>query len=132
MTISRATVHVPASTSNLGAGFDCIGMAVDRWLTAHVIVDDASDAIVMSRGGSLQTLTCSATDDFLHEGFVAACTRAGRPVPRGVAYDVTSTIPVARGLGSSAAALVAGAALADTALQLGLGVHGIATLIYLT
>jgi homoserine kinase len=129
MSSTRATVHVPASTSNLGAGFDCIGMAVDRWLTAQVMIDDTTDAITMTRGGSLASLTCRVVDDCIHEGFVAACTRVGRPVPRGLAYDVTSTIPVARGLGSSAAALVAGAALADAALHLGLGVHGIATLV---
>jgi homoserine kinase len=129
MSSTRATIHVPASTSNLGSGFDCIGMAVDRWLTARVVIDDTADAITMTRGGSLASLTCRVVDDCIHAGFVAACTRAGRPVPRGLAYDVTSTIPVARGLGSSAAALVAGAALADTALHLGLGVHGVATLV---
>ncbi|MES3034342.1 MAG: homoserine kinase [Gemmatimonadota bacterium] len=129
MSLTRATVHVPASTSNLGSGFDCIGMAVDRWLTASVILDTAGTAVTMARGGSLQAVTCAPTDDLIHDGFVAACARAGRTLPSGIAYDVSSTIPVARGLGSSAAALVAGAALADFALDLGLGVHGIATLV---
>jgi len=124
-----ATVHVPASTSNIGSGFDCIGMAVDRWLTASVVIDPESEAIVITRGGSLQSLTFSAVDDLIHEGFAAACTRSGRAVPAGIAYTVTSSIPVARGLGSSAAALVAGAALADAALGLGLGQHGVATLV---
>lgn len=129
MTHAHATVHVPASTSNLGSGFDCIGMAVDRWLTASVTIAAAATGISMTRGGALQSLTCPAADDLIHEGFVAACERAGRAVPTGLSYDVTSTIPVARGLGSSAAALVAGAALADAALALGLGVHGVATLV---
>jgi homoserine kinase len=129
MSSARASVHVPASTSNLGSGFDCIGMAVDRWLSASVVIDAAANAIVMTRGGSLASLTCSATDDLIHEGFAAACTGAGREVPRGITYTVTSTIPVARGLGSSAAALVAGAALADAVLELGMGVHGVATLV---
>ncbi len=129
MSTARATVHVPASTSNLGSGFDCIGMAVDRWLSASVVIDATANAIVMTRGGSLQSLTGAATDDLIHEGFVAACTGAGRAVPAGIVYTVTSTIPVARGLGSSAAALIAGAALADTALGLGMGVHGVATLV---
>ena len=129
MSVMRATVHVPASTSNLGSGFDCIGMAVDRWLTASVLVDDAGSAVTMTRRGALESLTCAPTEDLIHDGFIAACRRAGGAVPAGIAYDVTSTIPVARGLGSSAAALVAGAALADFALGLGLGVHGIATLV---
>jgi len=129
MSTACATVHVPASTSNIGSGFDCIGMAVDRWLTASVVIDTESAAIVITRGGSLQSLTFPAADDLIHEGFAAACRGAGRAVPAGIAYTVTSSIPVARGLGSSAAALVAGAALADVALGLGLGLHGVATLV---
>lgn len=129
MSSARATVHVPASTSNLGSGFDCIGMAVDRWLTASVIVDAAGSGVRMTRHGTLQALSCAAADDLVHQGFVAACRQGKCPVPAGITYDVTSTIPVARGLGSSAAALVAGAALADVALALELGMHGVATLV---
>jgi len=129
MTPARATVHVPGSTSNLGSGFDCVGMAVDRWLTASVLIDESLSGVTMVRRGALASLECAATDDLLHAGFVAACTRMARAVPLRLAYDVTSTIPVARGLGSSAAALVAGAALADAALSLGLGTHGVATLV---
>ena len=128
MTVMRATVHVPGSTSNLGGGFDCVGMAVNRWLTATVVIDESKMGVTMSRAGSLASLTCDAADDLLHTGFRAACVRAGRELPAHMAFDVISTIPVARGLGSSAAALVAGAALADAALSLGLGTHGIATL----
>lgn len=131
MSASRATVHVPASTSNLGGGFDCVGMAVDRWLTASVTTDDAAESLTIARHGTLQSLdgACPLSEDLLVFGFAAACERAGRAIPAGLAFEITSTIPVARGLGSSAAALVAGAALADHALSLGLGVHGVATLI---
>lgn len=129
MTPTQATVRVPASTSNLGGGFDCVGMAVDRWLTASVTINVADPGVSMQRGGSLVSLTCHPLDDLVYEGFAAACRRRSRPVPSGLAFNVTSEIPVARGLGSSAAALVAGAALADAALQLQLGNDGVATLI---
>ena len=129
MTIVRTTVRVPASTSNLGGGFDCVGMAVDRWLIASVTIGDAAPGVRMQRGGSLVSLTCEPLDDLVYEGFAAACRRCERAVPAGLAFDVTSAIPVARGLGSSAAALVAGAALADAALQLHLGNGGVATLV---
>jgi len=129
MTPARATVHVPGSTSNLGSGFDCVGMAVDRWLTASVAIDESLSGVTMVRRGALASLNCAATDDLVHAGFVAACERMARALPVHIAYDLTSTIPVARGLGSSAAALVAGAALADAALSLGLGTHGVATLV---
>ncbi len=129
MIVRRASVRVPASTSNLGGGFDCVGMAVDRWLQATVVLDPSRPGVTMARGGLLASLQCDPLQDLVYEGFVAACERAGIAIPPGVAFDVTSTIPVARGLGSSAAALVAGAALADAALQLALGRDGVATLV---
>ena len=129
MTAVRTSVRVPASTSNLGGGFDCVGMAVDRWLHASVTVDHAVSGVTMQRSGSLAALQCGPLEDLVYEGFVAACRRRGLPVPSGLAFDVSSDIPVARGLGSSAAALVAGAALADDALHLHLGNDGVATLV---
>jgi homoserine kinase len=129
MSIVTASVRVPASTSNLGGGFDCVGMAVDRWLSASVVIDASVTGVTMTRHGSLAALTCAPTDDLVYDGFAAACARRSLPIPAGLAFDVTSEIPVARGLGSSAAALVAGAALADATLHLHLGRDGVATLI---
>jgi homoserine kinase len=115
-----ARVRVPATSSNLGAGFDCIGIAVDRWLTASATLGAVRDSGVrIHRGGQLAALTLPPEEDLLAVGFRAACAAAG--VQRvGVAIDATSEIPVGRGLGSSAAAIVAGALLADAALGLGL------------
>lgn len=109
----RAVVRVPGSTANLGAGFDCAGAAVDRWLTASVVVQPEPGATtVVQRGGALAGLDVSPEDDWLVVGFRAACTAAGRAVPRALRVRVSSNIPVARGLGSSAAAVVAGAVAA--------------------
>jgi homoserine kinase len=112
-------VRVPGSTSNLGAGFDCVGAAVDRWvhLTARI---EASSSPVIERRGTLRALDVPLEQDVLYRGFAAACRRAGREVPGGVAFTVDSDVPVARGLGSSAAAAVAGAAAASALLGLGL------------
>jgi homoserine kinase len=130
MMVRSASVSVPGSTSNLGGGFDCVGMAIDRWLHAHLQVDQhGSQAVTIARDGTLRDLTCDPSDDLLYQGFAAACVAKGRAIPSGLTFAVTSEIPVARGLGSSAAALVAGAALADVTLDLGLAPHGIATLI---
>lgn len=116
----RCTVRVPASTSNLGAGFDCIGLAVDLWLNATaMLTGDGTDAPAVVRAGTLAQVVCPATEDLLWRGFVAACSFAGCDAPRGVAFDACSTIPVARGLGSSAAAVVAGVVLANDLLDLG-------------
>jgi homoserine kinase len=130
--VRTAHVRVPATSANLGAGFDCIGIAVDRWLSASVEADDnlptRGGAITISRGGTLASLALTPEDDALYTGFVAACAAGGRAVPDRLDLFVDSEIPVARGLGASSAALVAGARLADAALALGLGTHALAEL----
>lgn len=118
----QAEVRVPASSANLGGGFDCIAVAVDRWLTASVAVEPAGGgAPIVRRAGALAALAGVEPErDALYVGFAAACRAARRDVPSGLTFHADSTIPVARGLGSSAAALVAGAALANALLALGL------------
>ena len=128
-----ANVRVPATSANVGAGFDCIGFAVDRWLTASVIVGDGASgggapAVTMRRDGTLASLALPAQDDALVAGFAAACGARREAMPEQLAFVVSSEIPVGRGLGSSSAALVAGALLADSALALGIGRKEIAQL----
>jgi homoserine kinase len=107
-----ARVRVPASSSNLGAGFDCIGVAVDRWLVASVTPVTGSE-ISIRRGGRLTAVSVAVAEDLLARGFRAAGGRGG-------IIDATSDISVGCGLGSSAAAIVAGILLADAALELNL------------
>ena len=123
----QVIVRAPASTSNLGAGFDCVGVAVDRWLTAAVSLDDSTGApgVVIERRGTLAGLAVTPEDDLLAAGFRAACDAAGHPVPSGLRIRAHSDIPVARGLGSSGAAVVAGAAAANALLGLGLDDHAL-------
>ena len=127
---ASVTVRVAGSTSNLGAGFDCIGVAVGRWLrvTARAAPDAAGRTIAIERGGTLQNLDTAPEADLLYRGFVAACRRTGQEVPAGLALAADSDIPVARGLGSSAAATVAGAAAAAALLELKLDRAGLAEL----
>ena len=91
------SVRVPASTSNLGAGFDCIGLALDLWLTA---------SLVKGGGPPIYTGTLAGlfpAEDLVLKSLVSA--------PAGVHLEAHSEIPVGVGLGSSAAASVAGVAL---------------------
>jgi len=120
---ASVTVRVAGSTSNLGAGFDCVGVAVGRWLrvTARVAPAAATKPVAIERAGTLRALDTAPEADLLYRGFVAACRRARREVPAGLALNADSDIPVARGLGSSAAATVAGAAAAAALLDLELG-----------
>jgi len=122
------TVHVavPASTSNLGAGFDCVGVAVDRWLNVTASLDPRARGVTIQRSGTLAALTIDASDDRLVAGFRAACQRGRRELPDGITFDATSTIPVGRGLGSSASATLAGALAANALFGLGLTDRAIA------
>ena len=98
------SVIVPASVANLGGGFDTLGVAVQLYLRAR-IVDLRDD------GGTRLEVVRSAPpvrgQNAVERGFAAAARRSGRDAPS-VRIEVTSEIPMAAGLGSSAAATVAG------------------------
>ena len=127
--MTAVRVRVPASTSNLGGGFDCVGIAIDRWLRVDArIVSENTDAVRLVRGGTLDEIGCAPADDLTYRGFAIACDAAGHVLPRGLLLDAESDIPVGRGLGSSAAALLAGAAAANALLGLGLAHSAIAQL----
>ena len=81
-------VRVPGSTSNVGAGFDCVGIALDHRLSATARLD-ASLAVPVriERRGTLQAVTVPSDRDSLFTGFVAACRGAARKVPGGLVID---------------------------------------------
>jgi len=112
-----ARVRVPASSSNLGSGFDCVGVAIDRWLVASVTL--GGTGISIRRRGTLSAVRARADQDLFTRGFRAACA-AGGASPTGASIEAASDIPVGCGLGSSAAAIVAGALMADAVLGVGL------------
>lgn len=107
--LREAAVRVPCSTSNLGAGFDCVGLAFDRHLEAGFSPGGAG--LELERGGTLADLRTPTADDVLVRAFRAGLRRYGVQSVDGGLF-VTSSIPVGRGLGSSGAAVVAGLALA--------------------
>lgn len=116
-------LRVSASTSNLGAGFDCIGVAIDRWLTIEAALLPAAEELELELHGTLAPLAALPADhNRLAQGFRAACRAAGLDGRRrrGVRLSACSEIPVGRGLGSSAASVVAGALAANRLHGLGL------------
>lgn len=119
-------VRVPATSANLGPGFDCLGLAVTRYLEVTASLAE-QDSFTYTGVGQV----ADTPNNLTHQGFQAAFTSLGRPAPT-VAFTAYNTIPLARGLGSSSAALVAGAALADAFMDGALGrdgVFGLAALI---
>lgn len=106
-------VRVPASTANLGAGFDCLGLALELYLNvrATVIVTRGTKSRARSMGvlGS-SALPKSADQNLILRAMKLTADREGLSLPT-IRLAVQNEIPVAGGLGSSAAAAVAGVAL---------------------
>ena len=106
-------VTVPCSTSNLGSGFDSIGLAFQRYLTVRYV--QSSEPLAILRSGTLSILD-DAGVAIESDAVVIAMRAAGCDTTRG-SLEMHSDIPIGRGLGSSAAATVAGILLARTMLD---------------
>jgi homoserine kinase len=108
-------VRVPATSANLGPGFDALGIALDLDLTVRAVESDR-DRFTYRGDGHIP----DSPHNLVHQGFRAAY-HALDLEPPPMAFEADNPIPLARGLGSSSAALVAGAALADALLGERLG-----------
>ncbi|MEW6226900.1 MAG: homoserine kinase [Bacillota bacterium] len=97
-------VQVPASTANLGPGFDSVGMAIE--LFNAIEMDTAATGLEITALGDNRDLPLDATN-LLARAASALFERIGKPLP-GLRIRVQQRIPVSRGLGSSAAAIVGG------------------------
>lgn len=96
-------VKAPATTANMGPGFDCLGMALDIWNT--VTVETGASGFDISGEGK-DSLPKDATN-LLYRSFARVYERIGKPVPS-VRIRCRNEIPLGRGLGSSAAAAASG------------------------
>ena len=99
----HVTVRVPATTANMGPGFDCLAMALDIWNSVSVELE--ADGFDLTGEGA-DTLP-RGTSNMVYRGFQAAWEHTGSPVPQ-ARFSCHNRIPLARGLGSSSAAVVAG------------------------
>ena len=99
-------LQVPGSTSNLGPGFDCLGLALDLLLDVDVAVRPHA-GLHIEVGGTEARGVPSDAGNLTYQAIARVLEQNGRPMP-GLALRIRNGIPVGRGLGSSAAAIVAG------------------------
>jgi homoserine kinase len=112
----RFSVRTPASSANLGPGFDALGLALGLWNEVSVDTDGAPGAVTLK--GSEAALL-DGRENLALTAMHRLADEVGQVLPP-IALVVRTDIPVARGLGSSAAALVAGLVAANHLLGVGL------------
>lgn len=112
----RLTARVPATAANLGPGFDCFGLALD--LVNEVSLDTDAEPSVSWEGEGADELPTDGTD-LVTRAISEVARRRGVAAPSGALHG-RNRVPLERGLGSSAAAAVAGVALAEAALGPGM------------
>jgi homoserine kinase len=106
--VTRVTVRVPASSANLGPGFDALGLALALYdeVTVEVV---GADLVVEVTGEGARDVPRDERH-LVVQALLATLDALGAPRPAGLALRCRNAIPHARGLGSSAAATVAGVA----------------------
>lgn len=113
----RVTVRVPATSANLGPGFDCFGLALD--LCNEVTVDTEAEPGVTWEGEGADELSADGSDmvsrAMAHTVDQQAQFHPNAELPPFSLHGI-NRIPLERGLGSSSAAAVAGVALANALL----------------
>jgi homoserine kinase len=102
---ATARIRVPATSANLGPGFDCAGLALTCYDVLDFSVAPSGLSVEVSGVGAEQLPTDES--HLVVRAFRAACAELGW-TPRGLRVRAENAIPQGRGMGSSAAAVVAG------------------------
>ncbi|OEH94051.1 homoserine kinase [Bacillus solimangrovi] len=110
----KIVIKVPGSTANLGPGFDSVGLALNRYTTLEATPHHEWKFVPKSR--ELEGIP-EGKDNLVYKAVEAVAAYVNRELPPTL-VEVSSDIPLSRGLGSSAAAIVAGIELGVQLLQL--------------
>jgi len=111
---TSSRVRVPASSANLGPGFDALGLGLDIYLECRFRVD--STLTIRVTGRDAHTIS-TGSDNLIWKTAVGIASHVGVIMPP-IALEIANDIPIGKGLGSSAAALTAGVVIANEVLGL--------------
>lgn len=106
MTSNRVTVRIPATTANLGPGFDCLALTLDLWNETTISLE-GSGIQVEVRGEGQASLPRDGRN-LMARAMQAFYAYQGAAFPPGVKISCENNIPLGSGLGSSGAAVLAG------------------------
>lgn len=103
----KVIIKTPATSANLGPGFDCLGLALGLY----------NEISFEKTGNCLEITGCPAEyagpDNMAAAAYRKAAEACGKTMPEGLRIEIHSEIPVSRGLGSSASLIVSGIAAAN-------------------
>jgi len=107
-------VRIPASSANLGPGFDALGLALQIYLTCRF---ERADRLSISVSGRDADQISTGENNLIWRTALAVAKDVGGTLPL-ITLEIDNDIPIGKGLGSSAAALTAGVVIADQLLGL--------------
>lgn len=101
-------VRVPATTANLGPGFDCLGLALDLWNETIFERNPQGAGVRVQVEGEGQGQLPEDVSNLVAQSFLAFASRQGVQLSGGLTIICKNSIPLGSGLGSSGAAVLAG------------------------
>lgn len=111
-------IKIPCSTSNLGPGFDTLGLALNRYL--YLTVDESAGLVISVEGNGKEHIAADA-NNLVYAAMTATAQKVGRTIPP-IHLQINNEIPAYGGLGGSGAAIAGGVFLANQLLNIGLSV----------
>lgn len=102
------TITVPATTANLGPGFDCLGAALNLYnhFTFSILSDSEANFLITVTGTEADRVSRDETN-LLYQSFLKFYQHLGQTPPK-IKMEIELGVPLARGLGSSATAIIGG------------------------
>ena len=113
-----AKIRVPATTSNLGSGFDAVGLALQLYLVVEISEIESGPRRLEVSGVDTHLIPTDESN-LVWQTMSAVAQLKGKSLPDFL-LRIENQIPIAKGLGSSAAAILAGAAAANFLCRLDL------------
>ncbi len=102
----KATARIPASTTNLGPGFDVLGLALQLYSTVTLEITGSKTEVIVS-GVDVDKIP-SSNEHIAFQAVETIYKKSGKSQPKGLKLTIANGIPAIRGLGGSGTAILGG------------------------
>ena len=106
--MKKFKVIVPATSANIGVGYDCLGVALDYYL--ELMVSESESIEYLENG---KEFSIPLEENYIYFTIKLIEEKYNKKVPNYKVEIIKNEIPVSRGLGSSSSAIIAGILIAD-------------------